>query len=327
MDISICILNRNQRALLKDCLTSCFAELDRGHLRGEIIVVDNASDDGSPEMISELFPDVRLIRNQENVGFSAGNNQAIRLSSGRYVLALNNDTVLLPECLGILVAYMDAHPDVGVAGPKLLNRDGSVQQGYHRPLPTLAEPLIVLFWIERLWPGNRLVGRAVKRARSIDDNVSDPTPIEQLGGCAMLLRRRALDAVGLFDENFSYTFEDVDLCHRLLKGGWSVYYVPRAQIIHYGGATFADMRLSKRVTMYFLGQLWYFRKHKGLLQFGILKVMTIVALVFRLIIASALELVPNARIRSRFSGMPSAYWRLLHSVISNRVAQQSRGSI
>jgi hypothetical protein len=316
-DVSICILNRNQRSLLKDCLASCFAELDRSKLAGQVIVVDNASTDGSPEMVSELFPEVNLICNKENVGFSSANNQGIRLSTGRYVLILNNDTVLLPGCLEIMVAFMDSHPRVGVTGPKLLNPNGSVQHGYHRALPTLAEPLLALFWLDRFWPGRLLA----ERARGIDESLEHPTPMEQIAGCSMMLRRQALESVGLFDESFEYWYEDVELCHRFLKCGWEIYYLPRAQIIHYGGATIGKLEPSMRIPMHISGQLRYFRKHRGFFQYALLKGVTIAGLVFRLVVVGSLGLIPSIRVRHPWSGAVNAYWRLLSRVTSNRRRQ------
>lgn len=310
MDVSICILNRDQRTLLKECLTSCVAELELSKLQGEIVVVDNGSRDGSPEMVAEAFPKIHLFRNREDVGFSAGNNQAIRVSSGRYVLILNNDTLLLPGCLRTMVAFMDEHPQVAVAGPKLLNPDGSVQHHYHRRrLPTLAEALFPLFWLSGVQPGRRIL----ERSWHIDESLNEPTPIERIAGCAMMLRSRALQSAGLFDESFDYFFEDVELCHRLLKSGWSIYYLPQPKIIHYGGATFTFVGSAKHA-MHFAGQLRYFRKHKGPLQFSIVKGMTTVTVVLKLFAASALAFIPTKRARHRWSAKHTAYRHLLRKV-------------
>ena len=313
-DVSICVLNWNQRSLLKDCLDSCLAELERSRLDGQVIVMDNASSDGSPEMVSQLFPTVNLIRNQENVSFSSANNQGIRLSTGRYVLVLNNDTVLLPGCLQVMVAFMDSHARAGVTGPKLLNPDGSIQRGYHRALPTLAELLLALFWLDRFWPGRRLADRA----RGIDESLKGPTPIEQVAGCAMMLRRQALESAGLFDESFEYWYEDVELCHRFLERGWEIYYLPEARIIHYGGASFAMLGPSRTTPLRISGQLRYFRKHKGAVQYAVLKMMAVIGLAVRLVAAGSLGLVPSVRERRRWSGAVTAYWHVLSHVVWNK---------
>jgi GT2 family glycosyltransferase len=311
LDISICILNRNQKALLESCLLSCIAELERSGLSGEVIVVDNGSDDGSPETVTQVFPDVHLIRNQENVSFSSANNQAIRASSGRYVFVLNNDTFLLPNCLGIMVRYLEDHRRVAAVGPKLLNPDGSIQQGYNRALPRLAEPLLWLLELNHFGAVRNLT----TRFQSVDERLTAPTPIEQIAGCSLLLRRSALESVGLFDETFSYWFEDVELCHRIAKSGWGIYYLPEAQIIHHGGATFAGVGKPEKLTMYLTGLLRYFKRQRGLFQFGVLKLTAVLVLLFRLVSTAVLGLIPNARARRRWSGKPKVYWRALKSIL------------
>lgn len=308
--VSICILNRNRRELLNACLVSCIAEFEHSGISGEIIVVDNASDDGSPDMVTALFPAARLIRNQKNESFSHANNQAIRISSGRYVLVLNNDTVVLPGCLRILVDYLDAHLRVAAVGPKLLTPDGSVQQGYHRSLPRLAEPALLLFALNRFWPGKILF----ERARQLDGALVEPTPIEQIGGCALMLRRKALDSAGAFDESFHYWFEDVELCHRLQRNGWQIFYLPQARIIHYGGATFASTPAPEQLMLYISGVLLYFKKQKGPFQSAVLKAIVILALLVRIVLAGLMSVSPGAEARRQWSRKLRAYGRILRMV-------------
>lgn len=317
--VSICILNRNQRTLLNTCLGSCMAELERSKISGEIIVVDNASEDGSAEMVAALFPAVRIIRNQKNEGFSSANNRAIRLSSGRYLLVLNNDTVVLPDSLRILVDYLEAHPRVAAVGPKLLNPDGSVQQGYHRSFPPLAEPALLLFGLHRFWPGNVWF----ERARRLNERLVEPTPIDQIAGCALLLRRATLESVGLFDESFHYWFEDVELCHRIQRHGWHIYYIPRAQIIHHGGATFAVTPIPEQLMLYSYGVLLYFRKQKGFFRYVVLRGLTVLAVLMRLSVAGFLAVSPDVKLRRRWRGKLRAYWRMLQMVVLNRRPPQN----
>jgi len=320
LSVSICILNRNQRVLLNACLVSCIAELEHSGISGEIIVVDNASDDGSAEMVATLFPAVRLIRNQKNKSFSSANNQAIRSSSGRYVLVLNNDTVVLPGSLRILADYLDAHPRVAAVGPKLLNPDGSMQQGYHRSFPRLAELALLLFALNRLWPGKILF----ERARRLNGALTEPTPIEQIGGCALMVRRQVLDSAGPFDESFHYWFEDVELCHRIQRNGWLVYYLPQARIVHHGGATFASMPAPEQLMLYIAGVLLYFKKQKGVFQFVVLKGMAILALLLRVVIAGLLSISPGAESRRRWSRKLTAYWRILRVTVSGNGLRMAR---
>jgi hypothetical protein len=307
--VSICILNRNQREILKNCLESCWEEIERAGLKGEIIVVDNASSDGSPEMVAALFPQVRVIRNQENAGFSVANNRAIRVSTGRYVFILNNDTILHKDCLKELVSYMDAHPDVGAAGPKLLNSDGSVQVGYHRRLPRLPDTLVTLLWLHHVWPSNPITRRALLADKLLDEQREEPWPIEQVGGCALLLRREALDQVGGFDEAFCFWFEDVDLCERLGRGGWKIVYVPRPCLTHYGRASFAGLEAGETVDLYIKSLLLFFKKRRGPIQYSLVKLTALTTLLLKLPVVALLSISPKAETRREWRNAPLAYLR------------------
>lgn len=314
VDVSICILNRNQKDLLRGCLASCFDELARSGLVGEIIVVDNASEDGSPEMVAEVFTQVRVIRNQENATFSRGNNQAIEAASGRFVLVLNNDTVILPGCLETLVKYMDSKTRVGIAGPKLLRPDGTVQLSYHRRLPRLADVFTRVLFVDRFWPGNPIRKRAWLEDELLDENSIEPCPIEQIAGCCMMLRRQALDTSGLFDEDFQYGYEDVDLCQRFNKSAWGVSYVPKAQIVHYGAASFAALEPEKVKVMFMSSLLRYFRKHKGSAQYGMVKIMILIASFARLIVFSARSLSRSRWAAGGGRNVSGVYWHFIVSM-------------
>jgi len=311
LDVSVCILNRDKKALLKACLESCLAEFARSQLLGEVIVVDNASDDGSPEMVSELFPEVHVIRNRENVGFSAGNNQAIKVASGKYILILNNDTVLLPASLQAMIGYMDSHPEVGLAGPKLLNPDGTIQQGAHRRLPRLADTVMQLFWVHHIWPGNPIA----KRAWHLDEALKEPCPLEQVAGCCMLLRREVIASVGAFDEDFYYFYEDVDLCHRIQKSGYKAVYLPESEVMHHGGGTFRTIGFGDKACMLTAGLLRYYKKHKGRNQFLILKGIMFLALAIRLPLVTILSLSPGRQTRRRWRDAPASYLRIMKSLL------------
>lgn len=315
MTISICILNRNQKDLLKACIKSCLDELKGPGLAGEVIVVDNASQDGSPEMVAQKFPQVRLIRNRDNAPFSTANNQAIAASSGRYVFILNNDTVLHPGCLGELVRYMDAHPEVGVAGPKLLDRDGSIQLGYHRRLPRLPDTLLAVLWLYQVWPSNPVTRRALLADELLDDQQQEPWPIEQVGGCAMLLRRATLQGVGVFDENFNFWYEDVDLCERISKSQWKIRYVPKSRVVHYGGASFGAKEHGDKMIWQTTALLEFYRKHRGRLQYSIVKLATLASLAMRLPLAMALAWGPKAVRREQWRNAPTAYLRALRTTL------------
>ncbi len=241
--LSIVIVNWNTCDLLAQCLESIGSDpalVTDGHrdppvgrsslstaphtLGTEIWVVDNASTDGSPQMVRERFPWVHLIENRENVGFAAANNQAIRRSEGRYVLLLNSDAEVQPGALEALVAFMDSQPRAGASGARLLNADGTLQPSCH-PMLTPGREFWRLLFLERLWP------RATYPMRRWD--LEAPRPVEVIKGACLLLRREALDQVGLLDEGYFMYTEEVDLCYRLAQAGWQLWWVPRAEVIHH----------------------------------------------------------------------------------------------
>jgi hypothetical protein len=192
-------------------------------------VVDNASTDGSAEMVRERFPWVQLIGNTENVGFARANNQALVLSRGDYVVLLNSDAELLPGALEALNSFMDAQPEAGACGPLLLNGDGqSLQPSGHPVLTPWRE-----FW--RLTFLDRVVPRATYPMERWER--SQPREVEVIKGACLVLRREVLDQVGLLDERYFMYTEEMDLCYRLAQAGWKLYWVPQARVIHYGEAS------------------------------------------------------------------------------------------
>ncbi len=226
LDLSVIVVSWNTRQLLADCLRSVYDSAN--DLALEILVVDNASRDGSAEMVRDMFPSVHLVQNGANVGFARANNQALMLAAGRHVMLLNSDTVVLSGALQTLVEFMDAHADAGACGPRLLNADGTLQPSCHPDLTAWRE-----FWrltfLDRLW---HRASYSMERWP-----VDTPCRVEVIKGACLVLRRSALDAVGLLDERYFVYTEEMDLCHRLAHAGWALYWVPEAQIIHYGGSS------------------------------------------------------------------------------------------
>ncbi len=226
MDLSIIIVNWNVRELLEKCLVSIFKDPPRKIF--EIIVVDNASCDGSPEMVKEKFPQVKLIKNKENLGFARANNQAIEQSEGRYVLLLNPDTIALSGALDNLVDFMETHPEAGAVAPRLLNPNGSPQPSC-LSFPTLAAMGIRAVFIEGLWPNNPISRQYLMR----NFNYQSEAEVDQPMGAALMVRRAALDKIGFFDESSFMFFDEVDLCFRLKKAGWKIYFTPKSEVIHF----------------------------------------------------------------------------------------------
>lgn len=225
VDVSVCIVNFNT----VDELSSCIASLARGasSITLEVIVVDNASTDGSAQMVRTKYPWVKLIANERNVGFAAGCNQAMRHSRGRYIMLLNPDTIVHDGAIEELVKFMDEHPDVAIAGPKLLNTNGTLQYSC-RAFPTLLTGLFRNTPLERLFPSIK----PVRQYLLMDHSHNEPMEVDWVSGAAMLVRRRAIEMVGMLDEGYFMYCEDVDWCWRMRKAGFKVFYVPSAVITH-----------------------------------------------------------------------------------------------
>jgi N-acetylglucosaminyl-diphospho-decaprenol L-rhamnosyltransferase len=259
VDLSVVIVSWNTRDLLARCLES----IDRSPpgCGYEVWVVDNASSDGSAQMVRERFRWVHLIENEQNVGFAAANNQAIRLSgscpgSGRsseYIVLLNSDTEVRPGALEALVAFMQDHPAAGAAGARLLNSDGSLQLSCH-PMLTPGREVWRLLFLERLWP------RAKYPMQRWDPQT--PRRVEVIKGACLLLRRPALDQVGLLDEGYFMYTEEVDLCYRMALAGWELWWVPGAEVVHHEAGSTRQAAESMYVQLY-RSKVQFYRKFGG----------------------------------------------------------------
>jgi len=231
-DLSIIIVNYNTCALLQQCLASVYADLGEGSngIAAEVIVVDNASGDGSAAMVRDLYPQVRLIESGANLGYGGGANLGLKTARGRYLLLLNSDTIVLEGALRQLVAFMDAHPDVGACGPRLLDPDHSLQRSAFR-FPTLAQVALDLFPI---FP--RLADTALNgRYRQDNPRNQQPFAVDFTLGAAFVVSRAAYERTGGFDEDFFMYAEEVDWAMRIHAAGYNFYSVPAARIVHYAG--------------------------------------------------------------------------------------------
>jgi N-acetylglucosaminyl-diphospho-decaprenol L-rhamnosyltransferase len=228
--LSVIIVNWNVRELLRACLHSVLRELDGRAGDAEIIVVDNASSDGSAEMVAREFPGARLIANAGNVGFGAANNQGFAVSRGRFVLLLNPDTIVLQGAFDRLLDALEAVPEVAALGCRLLNADGTLQKWTAGAFPTLANVACHYLFLNWLLPG------VLRSSLYLDRDLAEDTDVDWVSGACMLLRRERLGE-RIFDEAYFMYGEDMDLCQRLRGAGWRVRYTPRASIIHYQGAS------------------------------------------------------------------------------------------
>ncbi len=229
VDLSVVMVSYNTRDLMQQALRTVI-EASAG-LQVEITVVDNASHDGSADMVEAEFPQVTLIRNSANVGFATANNAVFRRGHGRYVLLLNTDTIIRPDTLRCLMEFLDNHPETAAAGCKILNPDGTLQLESRRGFPTPAAAFCKLTGLSRLFPNSPRLARY--NLTFLDpEEVSE---VDALSGSCMMVRREVLEEVGLLDEAYFMYGEDLDWCYRMREAGWKIHYVPQTEIIHFRG--------------------------------------------------------------------------------------------
>ena len=253
MKLSVIIVNYKVKHYLEQCLRSV-AEASRG-IAVEVIVVDNASGDGSVEYLRERFPDVTIIASEENLGFARANNLAIRNSHGQYVLLLNPDTIVAEETFRDFISFMDSTPDAGGCGAYMLHTDGSFAPESRRGLPTPFVAFCKMSGLASLLPKSRTFGRYYMRYL----NENEVNRIEIMSGAFMFLRRDALDKAGLLDEDFFMYGEDIDLSYRILKAGYNNYFLP-SRILHYKGESTVKSSYRYVHTFYRAMEL-FFNKH------------------------------------------------------------------
>lgn len=253
MTLSVVIVNYNVKYYLEQCLESV-RRASEG-LQVEVFVVDNLSTDGSIAYLKEGFPEVTFIENKENVGFARANNQAIRMSTGKYVLLLNPDTIVAEHTLGDFVHFMDEHPEAGGAGAYMLRTDGTFALESRRGLPTPFVAFCKMSGLASFFPKSRVFGRYYMRY--LDEN--EVGEIEIISGAYMFLRREALDKVGLLDEDFFMYGEDIDLSYRILKGGYRNYFLP-TRMLHYKGES-TEKSSYRYVYTFYQAMRLFFRKH------------------------------------------------------------------
>lgn len=251
MKISIIIISWNTKSLLRDCLNS---------LKGneEIIVVDNASSDGSPQMVQKEFPKVKLIKNQKNLGFGAANNQGIKVASGDYLLLLNSDTVVKNDAPLKMAGFLSENSQAGVVGCRLLNSDGSLQPSAG-PFPGLGVTFVMLFlehWLKNL----------------VRTSFPKVTEVDWVMGAALMVRREVIKKAGLMDESIFMYMDEVEWCYRIKKTGFKVFFFPEASITHFFGGSSQTGRETPILNIY-RGLIYFYQKHYSTNQLKILKFM------------------------------------------------------
>ncbi len=254
-ELTIVLVNFNDKAHLEDCLSSL--EKGTSRLAAEVILVDNYSRDGSPELVRTAFPWVRLIQNKENLGYARANNIGINASSGEFLLFLNTDTVVPPEALPALVAEIRARTQVGAAGPALVHENGRFQVSFGGSRNFFSE-IGQKFFLNPYY--KNVLGHSTK-----------PRDVRWVSGACLLARRKAVEEAGFFDENFFLYFEDIDLCLRMREKGWKIVFFPSVRITHEGAATTSRLRLQTRLE-YRRSQVYFYRKHNSRVSGTLLKI-------------------------------------------------------
>ena len=309
-DLSVSVVSYRTPALLERCLSALATE--RQSLDMDVTVVDNASNDGSAELVERQFPWVRLIRNDRNVGFGAAHNRVLRTANARYWLVLNSDAAPSKGALAKLIEFLDTNPQVAVAGPKLRYPDGSVQSSRRR-FPTVATLFLESTQLQRIWPDNTLLHRYYVQDRS-DAELQD---VDWLVGACLCVRAAAAHQVGLLDERFFMYSDELDWCRRFRAAGWRVSYMPYAEVVHLEGAS-SRLDLAARDRLFQASKLEYAAKWHGPLVAQALRAYLVLEYLVRGL-EEALKLtlrsrVPERRARLRVisSGLRSALppaWR------------------
>ena len=265
--LSVCILSWNTRDLLRECLQAIFADPQSGEW--EVLVVDNASDDRSPAMVAEEFPQIQLIATDENLGFSRGNNLALERARGRHLLLLNPDTRVEPGALGQLAAYMDAHPGVGAVGPMLTDAAGGLELSCGRS-PSLASEIVHKLLLHRLLTFFRFGRWHHRRRRSVG----------WVTGACLMVRAEATAQTGFLDPQMFMCFEDLDWCMRLRRQGWEIVYCPSSRVTHLGGQSIGQ-DLGRMLVISQQSLFYLFQKHFGRVHLQALRLLTAIEMVLR----------------------------------------------
>jgi GT2 family glycosyltransferase len=250
--LSIVIVNYNTQRLLQSCLESIYAGANGTPF--DVWIVDNNSRDSSVEMVKSRFPKVKLIENKANIGFSRANNMVISRSASEYVLLLNPDTLVIGDSIDRMVKFMNEHPQVGISGCKVLNADRTLQLACRRSIPTPKVAFFRLIGLSRLFPRSQAVAKYNLTYRDPDETHD----VDAVSGAFLMIRRRAVEDIGLLDERFFMYGEELDWCLRAKRAGWAVMYHPRAEIVHYKGES--TKYNSRKAALEFYRAMYLFHK-------------------------------------------------------------------
>lgn len=300
-DLSIIIVSWNAKEFLRACLLSVYKTTPG--IKHEVFVIDNASTDGSVEMVKKEFPQVNLTCTTKNLGFAKANNIGIRKSNSRYICLINSDVKVLDACVMLLINYMDQHPKIGVIGPRTFNPDMSPQQSCAE-FPTFWNSATFAFGLSKLFPTSKYVGHTYSKYWPFDTL----RKVDMIRGSFMMVRKKAIDQVGLLDEEFFMYMEDFDWCNRFWKAGWDVIHYPDAHVIHYQGASSDNDPIKNSIERY-RSKLIYWRKYYGLAGACYITVLDCVRQLLKFIIGTLLYLYkPSSRNTFRSNIRESIYY-------------------
>jgi GT2 family glycosyltransferase len=289
VDISIIIVNWNTKELLLECVSSI--KQDANNYKVEIIVVDNASKDGSPQALKDLHPDLKLIQNKENLGFAKANNIGIKLSSGKYICIVNSDVELRKDCLATMYNYMNKHPQIAVLGPKVYYPDMSSQVSCTN-FPTIWNNFCEASGLQRIFPHSKIFSGEYMNYYHHNAILN----VDSLVGCFLMVRRNVIDQVGLLDERFFIYSEEVDWCKRFRNAGWDIIFLPDASVIHHDASSSSKypLRFSAELLK---SKIKYWKKHRSMLTVIIFLMIIVMNSGVRLILGSILYIIkPSKRV-------------------------------
>ncbi len=311
IDLSICIATLNACDYLRNCLRSITEQsslvigdvtaaaapdqsLEQPVLKVELIVVDNGSTDGTISMLQAEFPTVRLLRNATNLGFARPVNQALHASVGNYMLLLNPDTIVLPGAINELVAYLESNPQVGICGPKVLNRDGTLQKACRRGVSRPWAAFSYFSGLSALFPHSKFFGGYLLNYLP-EDEIHE---VDGISGSCMLIRRQVIEEIGYLDERFFAYQEDADYCFQAKVRGWKVVYLPVAQIIHFGGQGGSRVQPYRSIYEWHRSYYLYYQKNLARDYFFLFNWFYYLLMGLKL----ALSLIANAFRTNKFAG-------------------------
>lgn len=314
IDLSIIIVSWNVADLLADCLDSIYANTSQpfkaaAPLRMEVIVVDSNSTDHTLDLLRTRFPQVRIVEQTENIGYTRGNNVGLQAARGRYLFLLNPDTLILGDALPRMVKYMDAHPDVGILGPYTLNTDGSTQSSRRR-FPTVALAFFESTWLQPFAPKSLLDHYYVN-----DLPLQGTVDVDWVQGSALLARHTVFEQIGGLDERYIMFSEELDWCKRAKLAGWRVVFFCEAQIIHHGGKSTEQVTARKHIHFQ-ESKLRYFSKYHGRRTASTLRLFLLGNYLWQIVLETIKSLLGSQRPMRR--ERIRTYWQVIRSGLKVR---------